>query len=63
MIIYHDDPPNRREILEIKDALNITVAVVHFLGYHIQTFPGTADGSCTVVISAPLSSLTTGAVT
>ena len=53
MIIYHEDPLNKPEIIEIKDALNMTIAACHLLDYHIQTFPGTPDGSCAVVISAP----------
>ena len=52
MSVYHDDPPSKPEILAIKNALNVLIPVGHFLDYHIQTFPGTADGSCTVVISA-----------
>ena len=55
MSVYHNDPPSKPEILAIKDALNILIAVGHFLDYHIQTFPGTADGSCTVMISADFS--------
>ncbi len=50
--IYHDDPPNKQEILDIKNALNILIPVGHFLDYHIQTFPDTADDSCTVTVSA-----------
>lgn len=50
--IYHDDPPDKQEILDIKNALNILIPVGHFLDYHIQTSPGTADGWCLVTISA-----------
>jgi len=50
--IFHDDLPNKQEILDIKDALNILIPVGHSLDYQIQTFPATADNSCTVVISA-----------
>ncbi|NVM24524.1 MAG: type II secretion system protein [Desulfobacterales bacterium] len=52
MSVYRDDPPSKPEILAIKSALNVLIPVGHFLDYHIQTFPGTADGSCTVVVSA-----------
>jgi prepilin-type N-terminal cleavage/methylation domain-containing protein len=51
--VFHDDPPSKKEIGDIKDALNILVPVDHFLDYHIQTFPKEADGTCTVIISAP----------
>ena len=50
--IFQDDPSNKPEIQDIQNALNILIPVGHFLDYHIQTFPGTADDSCTVVISA-----------
>jgi type II secretory pathway pseudopilin PulG len=50
--IYHDDLPNKQEILDIKDALNILIPVGHFLDYQIQTFPATSDGWCLVTVSA-----------
>ncbi len=50
--IFHDDLPNKQEILDIQNALNILIPVGHSLDYQIQTFPATADESCTVVISA-----------
>jgi prepilin-type N-terminal cleavage/methylation domain-containing protein len=50
--IYHDDLPNKQEILDIKDALNILIPVGHFLDYQIQTFPATGDGWCLVTVSA-----------
>jgi len=52
MSVYHDDPPSKAEILAIKNALNVLIPVGHFLDYHIQTFPGTADGFCQIVVSA-----------
>ncbi len=50
--IYDDDPPNKQEILDIKNALNILIPVGHFLDYQIQTFPATSDGWCLVTVSA-----------
>jgi len=50
--IYDDDPPNKQEILDIKNALNILIPVGHFLDYQIQTFPATGDGWCLVTVSA-----------
>lgn len=52
IFIFQDDPHDKPEIQDIQNALNILIPVGHFLDYQIQTFPGTADGSCTVIISA-----------
>lgn len=51
--IFRDDPPSKAEIQRVNRALNITIPVGHMLDYHIQTFPSTANDSCTIMISAP----------
>ena len=51
--IFSDDSPSKDEIQQIKNALNITIPVGHFLYYYLQTFPATADDFCTIIISAP----------
>ncbi len=50
--IFHDDLPNKQEILDIKDALNILIPVGHTHDNHIQTFPDTGDDFCQVTVSA-----------
>jgi len=52
IFIAQDDPPNKQEILDINNALNILIPVGHFLDYQIQTFPATGDGWCLVTVSA-----------
>ena len=43
--IFHDDPPNKPEIQQVKDALKITLPVGHFLDFLIND-----DGSGGVII-------------
>jgi prepilin-type N-terminal cleavage/methylation domain-containing protein len=51
--IFHDDPPSKAEIQQLRNALHITIPVGQFLDYHIQTFPEKGHVSCTIVVSAP----------
>lgn len=51
--IFHDDPQDKPEIEQIREALKITIPVDHFLDFHFQTFPKHGHVSCTIVISAP----------
>jgi len=50
--IFKNDPPNKQEIQDVKDALNVHIPVGHNLTFQIQTFPADASGSCQVTISA-----------
>jgi len=53
MSIFHDDAPNKQEILDIKNAFNILIPVGHSLDYNIQTLSRRGDNDfCIVVISA-----------
>jgi prepilin-type N-terminal cleavage/methylation domain-containing protein len=38
--VFHDDLPTKAEISQIRDALNITIPVGHFLDFTITTLPG-----------------------
>jgi len=50
--IFKNDPPNKQEIQDVKDALNVKIPIGHNLNFQIQTFPADASGSCQVTISA-----------
>ena len=47
--IFHDDPPSKAEIAQVKAALNVTVPVGHFLDFTITALPGS---SCMVTVSS-----------
>jgi len=49
IVIFHDDPPSKAEIAQIKDALKVAVPVGHFLDCTITTLPGP---SCMVTVSS-----------
>jgi prepilin-type N-terminal cleavage/methylation domain-containing protein len=47
--IFHDDPPFKAEIAQVKDALKIPIPVGHHLDFTITTLPGQ---TCMVTISS-----------
>ena len=47
--VFHEDLPSKAEIAQIRDALNVTVPVGHFLDFTITTLPGQ---TCMVTISS-----------
>jgi len=49
IVIFHDDPPSKAEIAQVKDALKVAVPVGHFLDCTITTLPGPA---CMVTVSS-----------
>ena len=49
IVIFHDDPPSKAEIAQVKDALKVAVPVGHFLDCTITTLPGP---SCMVTVSS-----------
>ena len=49
IVIFHDDPPSKAEIAQLKDALKVAVPVGHFLDCTITTLPGQ---TCMVTISS-----------
>jgi prepilin-type N-terminal cleavage/methylation domain-containing protein len=52
VLIFKDDAPTKAEFGQIQNALKIVIPVGHELDYDIRAFPGSADESCTIVISA-----------
>jgi prepilin-type N-terminal cleavage/methylation domain-containing protein len=52
VLIFKDDAPTKAEFGQIQNALKILIPVGHQLDYDIRAFPGSADESCTIVISA-----------
>jgi hypothetical protein len=55
IVIFHDDPPSKVEIAQLKDALKVAVPVGHFLDCTIATLPGPA---CMVTVSSYKNSFT-----
>ena len=49
IVIFHDDPPSRAEIAQVKDTLKVAVPVGHFIDCTITTLPGP---SCLVTVSS-----------
>ena len=49
ILIFHDDPPSKAEIAQIKGALNVAVPVGHLLDCTITALPGP---SCMVTLSS-----------
>jgi len=50
--IYHDDPQNKQDILDIQENLNILIPVGHFLDYYLLADNTPGKESCTLRISA-----------
>ncbi len=50
--IWHDDPADKEAILELREALNITIPVGHFLDYIIQNEPKGDPPTFKVTISS-----------
>ena len=40
LAIFHDDLPGKAEIIQIRDALKITIPVGHFLDFTVTNLPG-----------------------
>lgn len=51
--VFSNDPPNKPEIQQVKNALGIVLPVGRYIDCHIQTFNQHAHISCTVILSAP----------
>lgn len=49
LAVFHDDLPVKPEIIQIRDALNVTIPVDHFLDSTITTLPGQ---TCMITISS-----------
>jgi prepilin-type N-terminal cleavage/methylation domain-containing protein len=49
LAVFHDDLPVKPEIIQIRDALNVTIPVDHFLDFSITTIPGQ---TCMITISS-----------
>jgi hypothetical protein len=49
LAVFHDDLPVKPEIIQIRDALNVTIPVGHFLDFTITTLPG---WTCLVTVSS-----------
>lgn len=47
--IFHDDPPSKAEIAQVKSALNVAIPVGHLLDFTVTTLPGQ---TCMVTISS-----------
>jgi len=50
--IYHDDPQNKPEIINVKENLNILVPVGHFLDYYLVADNSPGNEFCVLRISA-----------
>jgi prepilin-type N-terminal cleavage/methylation domain-containing protein len=40
LAVFHDDPPVKAEIIQIRDTLKVTIPTGHFLDFTITTLPG-----------------------
>jgi prepilin-type N-terminal cleavage/methylation domain-containing protein len=49
LAVFHNDLPVKAEIIQIRDALNVTIPVDHFLDFTITNLPGE---TCMITISS-----------